>query len=102
MDPAVIADPESVKCTITGKLRDSEDECDCNFSRKLYDKRTNMEANGNDAVGAIESLKDHIEHGYKKVDVKYVYNALLDVVNEGIISDKLNEVITYLEEFILS
>lgn len=99
-DSVSVTDPAGIKCIITNELQDLEDECTCDFSRQLYDKRTNMTAKGNDAVGTLELLKNYIEQGYKRVDVKYVHNALLDVVKEGIVSDKLNEVLVYLEEFI--
>jgi hypothetical protein len=59
-----------------------------------------MAEKGAEADSSLEALKEQLEGSVKRVDIKRVYNALLDVVNEGIVSDKLNEVIKYLEEFI--
>lgn len=100
VDPAVVADPYSVKCTITRELRDDEDECNCEFSRLLHDKQINTEENVIEAVNSLAELREHVKKGFKSVDVNYIYNALLDVVNEGIVSDKLNEVIKYLQEYV--
>jgi hypothetical protein len=94
------SNPPKVKCTITGEFHHNTDECNCEFSRLLYDKRSGMVEKGFDAINSLEALQERIENDFKYVDIKRVYNALLDVINEGIISDKLNEVIKYLEEFI--
>jgi hypothetical protein len=95
-----LSDPVKVKCTITEEFHNKDDECNCEFSRLLYDKRATMTDKGANAINTLEALRDRIENGFKTVDVKRVYNTLLEVVNEGIVSDKLNEVIAYLEEFI--
>ena len=89
-----------VKCTITEELREMTEECDCEFTRELHDKRSAMSEKANIATNALDALREKIENGLKRVDVKYVHDALLEVVADDITSDKLNEVIAYLKEFI--
>lgn len=96
----IIADPDEIKCEITGEIRSFEEECNCEFTRSLHDKRTDMTEKGVEATNSLIALREQIKNGFKLADIKYVYNALLDVVNEGIVSDKLDEVIKYLEEYV--
>ena len=95
-----LSNPTKLKCTITGELHYNDFECNCESSRLLYDKRSGMAEKGTEAINSLEALRDRIEQGAKRVDIKRVYNALLEVTNEGVVSGKLNEVIQYLEEFI--
>lgn len=96
----IIADPDDIKCEITGEIRSFEEECNCEFTRSLHDNRTGMTENGAEAANSIIAFGEQINNGFKLADIKYVYTTLLDVVNEGIVSDKLNEVIKYLEEYL--
>ena len=89
-----------VKCTITEELREMTEECNCEFTRELHDKRTAMSEKADVACEALAALREKIENGVKSVDAWYVYDTLLEIANEGTISDKLNEVIAYLEGFV--
>jgi hypothetical protein len=93
------SNPTQVKCAITGEFHYNDDVCDCEFSRLLYDKRSNMVDKGTEAVNSLEALREKIQHGLKTVDVEYLYNTLNEVTAEGITSEKLQEAIAYLEEF---
>lgn len=93
------SNPPQVKCTITGEFHYNDDVCNCEFRRLWRDRHSNMADKGSVAANSIETLRSKIQQGLKTIDVEYLYNTLNEVSAEGITSEKLQEAIAYLEEF---
>jgi hypothetical protein len=100
-----------VRCTITNEVYEAGSECSCRRSRLIREeqrqieelmniKYNDMSARAVDAGKTLAALRKKIEHGGEFVNIYQVYTLLKEVVADGVTSEKLNDVIEYLEGFI--
>lgn len=87
----------NIVCTLTKEEHAPFFDCNCERVRVRRDNEARLLAEKDAAIIALNELKDRLSH--LSPDIEYVYS-VLHQIREEVESDKLEDLISYLEAFL--